>query len=250
MKKFSLIIIAFFVVLAYANAQQIDYQHIDLEFQKLIDLKWDYERYKNNIQKRDSVFALYKNQSNKIKKAPEIYLSYIKLALKKDRVMPAKETVYYKYVSGTGEYINKSWHKIKKVDLYRVVRYSLFKRDDEILPEDFRGLPVIDEKDYNGYDKTKQGDFKIAIKFLLYNLQLTPQEIKFIKNDNNQLHVLDMKKYLDKYGLSTENKEFIKWAIDYLIKYPKFSLAYLDNAYDVIRYRNLVPRDKELNNSN
>ncbi|WP_316804103.1 hypothetical protein [Pedobacter nototheniae] len=248
MKQIILVISLFLSITGHVHSQEINGNSIDLEFQKLTDLKWDYERYKNNAPKRDTILTLYKSQVNKIKKSPEIYLKYIRRALKNDKARQGKETVYYKYVPGTGEYINKSWHRIKKIDLYRVIRYSLFKKDDEILPEDFRGLPVIREKDYNGYDEANRGDFKLACRLLLHHLPLTPQEIRFVKNDNNQLHVLDMKKYLDKYSLSEENKDFIKWAIDYLIKYPKYSLVYLNNAYDPIRYQNYRPRDKPINN--
>ena len=244
MKKVSLIIVLQLVTLTLTKAQLCNDHHIYAKFQYLLDLKWDYEKYKNNYHKRDSVIGLYKNQTMIIKSAREIYLKHINSALRKNKTTLARETVYYKYVPGTGEYFDKNWYKIKKIDLYRVIKYSLFKRNDEILPEDFRGLSVVNEKDYNGYDKNKRSDFKIATRFLMYNLPLATLEKKFIKNDYNQFYVLDMKKYLDKYGLNMENKEFIKWAIGYLIKYPQFSLAYLDNAYDSIRYRNHVPKDK------
>lgn len=241
--------IALFAISANANTQQSNEHLIYLAFQKLLDLKCNYEKHRNSDSKRDSSLILYKDQINKIKNSPDIYLKYINHALKNSNAQLIEEKLSYKCLSSTGGgYINSRWYLIKKNDLYRVIKYSLFKRKDSILPENFRGLPVINEKNYNGYDKAKQGDFKIAIKFLLFNLALDTKEIRFIRNNDNQLHVLDMKKYLDRNGLSTENKEFVKWAIDYLMRHPEVSLAYLDNVYDAIRYQDYIPKDKPANN--
>ncbi|KQB99153.1 hypothetical protein [Pedobacter sp. Hv1] len=259
MKQVSLIIIALFAIWSLGKAQPSNTNQIDLDFQKLVKLKCTYERYGliasqtskiESLNMRDSIFDLYKSQAYKIKTAPNIYLKHINHVLKNDKNLSTEETLPYKYMSVTGGgYINSRWYLIKKIDLYRVIKYSLFKKKDSILPQDFRGLPVVNEKNYNGYDKTKQGDFKSAFRFLLHNLSLSTQEVKFIKNNDNQIHVLDMKKYLDKNGLSIVNKNFITWAINYFIKDPKVSLAYLDNVYEVIRNQDYLPRDQSATKS-
>jgi hypothetical protein len=226
-----------------ANAQKLNENQIDLDFQKLIELKVNYERYKGN-KKGDSILKIYQGQINKIKESPNIYLNYIRITLKKNKSQLLTKSIAYKYITVVESNISLRKHLIKEIDLFRVIRYSLFKRKDSILPTDFRGLPVVDEKNYNGYDKAKDGEYKIASKFLLHNLLLTQEEVKFVKNCDNQAHILSIKKYLDIEGLNEENEKFIKWAIDYLIKSPEVTLGYLNNVYDVVRYQNQSPRDR------
>lgn len=246
MRYIALVIFTLLGASIWAKAQENKEHQIYLELEKLAKLKYDSEKYERNDVKRDTTLALYKTHLNKIKKSPEVYLKYINDALKSNKAQISEEKISYKYMPTTGGgYFNPRWYRIKRSDFYRVIRFSLFKRNDDVLPKDFRGLPVIDEKNYNGYDKAKRSDFKIASRYLLQNLTLAAQDVAFIKNDNNQMHVLDMKKYLDEYGLNEENKEFIKWAIDYIIESPEVSLYYLDNVYDAIRYKDYRPRDKE-----
>lgn len=80
MKKIFFTIIAFLAVLTLALAQTQNDKQIIIEIQKLTRLKWDYEKFEKRPQKRDSILVLYKNQINKIKKSPEVYLKYINYA--------------------------------------------------------------------------------------------------------------------------------------------------------------------------
>ncbi len=227
-----------------ALAQTQNDKQIIIEIQKLTRLKWDYEKFEKRPQKRDSILVLYKNQINKIKKSPEVYLKYINYALKNQKIQLSKESSPYKYISeGLSVYDTKS-HFIKEIDLYRIIKYYLFKRNDELLPESFRGLPVVDEKNYIKQYTPKPGERRTAIKYLKENMKLTPLQLKFIRNRNNIKDVTDMKKYLDENGLSLENKEFITWAIDYLIKRSWVSVGWLENVYNAGRQNNL-PRDRE-----
>jgi hypothetical protein len=251
-KKISILLFASIVILNIASAQQFNRDTVDVRLQKLIKLKINYEKYKMaaiqdsnelNIIKRDSICNLYKKHVYNIKSSPNIYLKFINNIIRNDS-QQHNVKLPYRFIPNSGSYINLSYYEIYKNDFYKVIKYSLFKRKDSILPTEFRGLPVVDEKKYNGYDKNKRIEFKIASKFLFSNLSLTIRQIKFINNCDNQVHTLSMKRYLDTGGVSEENKEFIKWAIDYLIKSPEVTLGYLNNVYDVVRYQNTRPRDK------
>ncbi|RDC56931.1 hypothetical protein DU508_06945 [Pedobacter chinensis] len=199
---------------------------------------------RNNTQKRDSVLLLYKNQSNKIKNSPEIYLNYINYALKNKKTQLSNESSPYKYISGLLSTYDKNSHFIKEIDLYRLIKYYLFKRNDELLPESFRGLPMVEEKNYIKQYTPKCGERRATIKFLKKNLSLTSAQLKFIKNRYNIKDITDMKKYLNENGLSSENKEFIEWAIDYLIKRSWVSVGWLENVYKTGRQNN-IPSDRE-----
>lgn len=246
MKTIFSITVIFITILKCVFAQPPDKTKILIEIQKLTQLKWDYEKYKGHTQKRDSVLILYKSQVNMIKNLPDIYLTYINYALKHNKEELTKESAPYKYVSGLLSVYDSKSHFIKVIDLYRIIKYYLFKKDEELLPESFRGLPVVDEKNYIKQYTAQPGERRATIKFLKRNLSLTSKEVKFIKNSNNIKDITDMKKYLLKNGLSLENKEFIKWAIDYLIKRSWVSLGWLENVYNAGR-KEYVPRDREPN---
>lgn len=173
MKKEVLFVCVFMGLIGFVNAQKISENQIAVDIQKIAELKVEYEKYRNNERKGDSIFNLYKWQIDKIKKSPKIYLSYINRALKRNKIQLKDEVFPYKYLTVTEANVSLRRHLIKKIDFYRVVKYYLYRKDKEILPEDFRGLKVVDEKNYNGYDKTKREDFKLAKKFLLSNLPLT-----------------------------------------------------------------------------
>ncbi|WP_410222269.1 hypothetical protein [Pedobacter sp.] len=252
MKKKYLLFVVSIMMLGCAVVQPFDRQTIDLDFQKLVTSKINYEKYnmiatqdpgEKNIKKRDSIYDLYKSQISHIKKNPDVYLKFINKMLRSEN-QQTDETLPYRFIPKTGGYVNLKWYEVKKNDFYRIIKYSLFKMDDSVLPENFRGLAIIDEKAYNGYDETKQEEFRLASKFLRLHLSLTKEEIKFVKNCDNQVHVLSIKQYLDKEGLNRDNVAFTKWAIDYLLKSPDVSLGYLNNVYDAIRYQNQIPRDK------
>lgn len=246
MKKIYLTLFLSVILQGLAYSQVLKDQ-LDTDIRELITLKITYESSRGNDIKRDAALKQYRSAVEKIKDPAKGYLKALKKAIKEDRDSLSAHSLPYKHLTVTEANISLRQHLIKKIDLYRVIRYSLFRRKDSILPENFRNLPVVDPKNYNKYDKAKKGDFKIASRFLLNNLSLTPAERKFIKNGDNQAHVLHMKKYLDNDGLTVENTGFIKWAIGYLATSPELSLAYLENVYQAVKYREYVPRDKPKN---
>lgn len=256
MKKLILIVIICFSLVDWAGAQQPKEHEIYLELYKIIALKKDYEKYKsfNDTKRADSLLLMYKNQIEKVKKMPDIYLNYIKVSLSQKNDSLAKDFLPYKYMSGLQSNLDFDSYFIKKIDFYRVIEYSLFRRNDDLLPENFRGLPVVDEKNYKNKDAASSNDFKpqelkLAVKFLLKNLSLTPEERRNLRKKENAIVVMDIKKYLDENGCSPENKEFVKWAFKQLITADnQISLEQLDALYEPNRNKNYTPKDREPGN--
>jgi len=246
-------VIICFSLVDWAHAQQTEEHQIYLDLYKIIALKKDYEKYKsiNDTKRADSLLLMYKNQIVKIKKMPEIYLNYIQVSLRQKNDSLAKDFLPYKYMSGLQSNLDFDSYFIKKIDFYRVIEYSLFKRNDDLLPENFRGLPVVDEKNYKNKDDSASYDFKphelkLAVKFLLKNLSLNCEDRRNIRKKNNANVVMDIKKYLDENGLSPENKEFVKWAFKQLITADnQISLQQLDALYEPNRNKIYTPKDRE-----
>jgi len=227
-----------------AFGQFPDRAYFDKKIQKVLSSKIAYEKSTENGSKNEIVLSAYKKEIQEFKALGKAFAKFSKSISKDDNQLLLRESMQYKYFNPLLSSINLKTIFIKKVDLYKLMRYSLFKKNDTILPENFRGLPVIDERNYNKYDQRKQAEFKIASTFLLKRLKLDRQQSRFLKNDINQAHVLNIKAYLDSEGYSSENLEFIKWALDSLIKDPTVSLAYLDNVYEAIRNQGYVPKDR------
>ncbi|TKC10822.1 hypothetical protein FA048_11675 [Pedobacter polaris] len=247
MKKIILTIIYLICLMNLAYAQKISDNQISLDFQKLANLKVDFEKYRNNTIKKDSVLILYKDHINKIKKSPEIYLYYIKNSLKTDELKLTKERLQYKYpltdVNDLSQYL------IKWIDFFRVIKYSLFKKNDDLLPIDFRGLPVVDENNYKPKYGPKPSGHKLALRYLLDSVGFNSKEKKMLKKAENPDVVMQIKEYLDEKGLSLENKGFVKWALKQLIlPNNNINLFMLDAIYEPNRNKNYVPRDREPTN--
>lgn len=254
MKKLIFMVIICFSLVDWAVAQQSKENQTYSDLYKIIALKKDYEKYKsiNDTKRADSLLLMYKNQIEKIKKSPDIYLNYIKVSLGQQNDSLAKDFLPYKYRSGLQSNLDFDSYFIKKIDFYRVIEYSLFKRNDELLPENFRGLPVVDEKNYKNKDDPASDDFKpqelkLAVKLLLKNLSLTPEEREDVRKKSNANVVMDLKKYLEENGWSPKNKEFVKWAFVQLITPDnQISLEQLDALYAPNRNKNYKPKDREL----
>jgi hypothetical protein len=69
--------------------------------------------------------------------------------------------------------------------------------------------------------------------------------IDFLRQPANVQLLGTLKNYLIVYGSSAENKEFLKWTVGYFMNDPYISLGLLGNIYDVVRYQNTTPRDRE-----
>lgn len=230
------------------------------KFQDLVLLKRDYEKYlyysinypSDSITlKKNSIFELYNTQTEEIKKSPDIYLKYIKSELKKKDTSNLKLTVLYKFLNLNDPLVinNRTpYHYIKRNDFLKVIKYSLFDRNDDFLPTEFRGLPVINIDDYNGYNKLRPNEFKDAVKFILNKISCSKEEVAYIKSKQNPEAIVDIKKYLDKNGLNQESEKFIKWAIKILKtdKEGRYSLGILETIYQLNQMiESYEPRDRE-----
>ena len=83
----------------------------------------------------DSICYQYLTHIHKLKKSQKIYLAYINKALKNKSVLLTKETNLYKKPPILTYQMDPNQYFIKTIDLYRVLKYSLFERNDKKLPE-------------------------------------------------------------------------------------------------------------------
>lgn len=204
----------------------------------------------NNDEKnliRDSIYHEYALLIHKVKKSPSTYLSYIDKILRDNTDSLRKETVLYNNPTITVLY-NYSPYFIKTIDLYRVVKYSLFERNDSFLPDDFHNLGVIDQKNYYGYYEPEPKR-KAAIKYIMNKFSLNSEEKKFLKNKLNVGFVMDIKKFLDTSANTVKNKEFIKSSIATFVKNREMPLAGLYFYHQLSQdTKDYVPRDREPKN--
>ncbi len=193
---------------------------------------------------RDSVYYEYKSLIAKVKKSRKVYLPYINKVLKQNTDSLRKESVFYKNTIVTPLFVYPTY-TVKVIDLYRVIKYSLFERNDDFLPEDFYKLGIIDPKNYYGYYEPEPKR-KAAIKYILNMYSLNSEEKKFLKNKLNVGYVMDIKKFLDTCAQTAENKEFIKASIATFVKNKETPLAGLYFYFQLSKEtKNFVPKDKE-----
>jgi hypothetical protein len=248
MQKNIILSIIFSVVSSLVYSQDNEHK-LYSKFQDIVYLKIAYEKYQylsrsypadSITLKVNSLHEQYKAHVDEVKKSPEIYLKYIKEQLRNKDTVSLNLRVLYKFLNFNDPSVmnyRTPYHYIKKNDLLKIVKYSFFDRNDDLLPEDFRGLPIIDIGDYNGYNEIKKGEFAKAVRFILKKIPLNKEEMTFVKSKQNPKSVVDIKKYLDKNGLNKESEEFIDWALEHLIadKDAKLSLAILEMNYLIIK---------------
>ena len=250
MKKIFLIVITLICLANLANGQDT----LGMDLKKLARLKAHCDIYGGGLLKAnlnypqsegDSICYRYMALINKIKKSQKIYLNYINKALKNKSVSLTKEANLYKN-PGLAVQMDYDQYYIKTIDLYRVIKYSLFERNEDVLPEDFYNLKLIDIKNYYGYYEPEP-KLKKAVKFILNNFSLTHQEVAFIKNKLNVKQVMDIKNFLDTNGMDEDNKKFIKEAISRFVNSRGKSLAVLHWEYKLSQdNQNYVPRDRDI----
>lgn len=112
--------------------------------------KRTYERFTMRAKSRPSEFLdkkneaneIYFNQAKKIKDNPKVYLNYIKRELKNSELIEGP-ALPYNYFEDIGN-VNLNFYLITRRDLYLAIKYSLFERDMDLLPEKLEGIPLID----------------------------------------------------------------------------------------------------------
>ncbi|MDQ1142842.1 hypothetical protein [Pedobacter agri] len=242
MKHF-ILIIALHLITSNILAQETSGQ-MEIDLKDLLKKKIDYEKFKGNILLRDSVLTTYRDKIDQIKNNKKTFSRYINAELKQKSRDEKQNMIEYRHLSITESNSNLRQSLINRKDFYKIVKYYLFCNNDTILPKDFRGLSIIDEKDYNGYNIKNRPLWALAVKYLSTHLTLTVNQKKFIKDEINQKHVLEMKAYIDENGNKTDTIEFIMWALEYWATQPKPSLYHLDNVYDALRFQQYSPKEK------
>jgi len=246
--------IIFTIALSFISIVAIAQDTIALDLRRLAKLKlWSelYGIYPNRRKfisdgsvKRDSFYNEYTSLIVKLKKSPEVYLSYINKALKKNTDSLRKQSVTYRSPGITSLTVYNTYN-VKIIDLYRVVKYSLFERNDDFLPEDFYSLGVIDFKNYYGYYEPEPKR-RAAIKYIIKKFNLNSEEKKFLKNKLNVGYVMDIKNFLDTCAKTSENEEFIKKSIAAFVKNKETPLIWLYNEFQFSKItKGYIPRDKE-----
>ncbi|SDD83246.1 hypothetical protein [Pedobacter soli] len=243
------------IVLLFSSTFVIAQDTIDRDLINLVKLKLWCELYgifpnrkkiesNNGSTKGDSLYYEYSSLIKKVKKSPKVYLHYINQALKQNTDSLRKQSVFYKNPTPTILY-NYDPYSIKIIDLYRIIKLSLFERNDDFLPEDFRNLSVIDQKNYYGYYEPEPNR-KAALKYIMKKFSLNSKEKKFLKNKLNVSYVMDIKKFLDTCEQSIENKEFIQKSIAAFVENKETSLAGLYFYHQLSKdTKNYIPRDKK-----
>ena len=124
-----------------ARGQEKETASIERDLKILPTYKYMYEKYRDLASRhtkyeasRDSAYTVYLNQIAKIKRAPEVYLSFINQVLADgtaDAVKPSSSP--YDYFDPVTS--NPRFHMVRRSELYQIIKESLLERGDKQLPE-------------------------------------------------------------------------------------------------------------------
>ncbi|WP_257670373.1 hypothetical protein [Parapedobacter tibetensis] len=140
----SIVIIVLFSISHTGFSQIYDNDSMSMTLSQLVSYKVDYEKFKRDAElnperyskSRDSVYAAYIAQCNKIKSKPDQYLRYIDSALQRTEL--SEEHLFYNFVNMTIQF-DANKYLISKRDLYLVIKYSLLVQNEDVLPEFLKG---------------------------------------------------------------------------------------------------------------
>jgi hypothetical protein len=136
----SILIILLFSTSHTGFSQILDNDSMSTALNQLVSCKVDYEKLKRDAElnperyskSRDSLYAVYVAQCNKIKSKPDQYLRYIDWALQRTEL--SDEHIFYNYVDMTAQF-DANQYLISKRKLYLVVKYWLLVKNEDVLPE-------------------------------------------------------------------------------------------------------------------
>lgn len=147
MKKIMFIITVLSSIQSTSYAQQKGKTiNIDAEFNLLLHYKREYEKYSEAINKttifqdryttkRDSMYSLYTDQIENIRKSPEKYLTHIIRSIKNNKVeYDGAPRVLYNYVNLVLPY-DADIHTVDRLELYRIIKKYIFEQNDKLLPQ-------------------------------------------------------------------------------------------------------------------
>lgn len=146
MKKIMLFIIAFTFLHPVSYAQQKGRNlHVDEELNWLLHYKREYERLiiaanrKNeltakNTHARDSVYKLYVDEIEFIRKSPEKFLTHINHSIRNNKVeYDGPPKILYDHVN-TSLPFDPDLHSVTRLELYKIVKKYIFEKQDKLLP--------------------------------------------------------------------------------------------------------------------
>lgn len=132
------------------------------EISTLASLKYTYEKNKDFAKyrpskfaaKKEEAYAAYKKQIKIIKNNPEV-LRYIERVIDNPELGKRIASPYY-YFNSIHPF-NPAYYYLSKLDYFRVIKYSLFDKDQDMLPEDLDGIPGLDRpKDVSPYPELQK----------------------------------------------------------------------------------------------
>lgn len=113
--------------------------------------KYRYEKFKKieesnktaeSRNKKKEAYEAYNKQTEKIKNNPETYLKSIEYELNNPTLSEGHRLPYNYFETYLP--FNPDYYLVTKRDFYLVVKYSLFDRDMDMLPETLEGIPLLD----------------------------------------------------------------------------------------------------------
>lgn len=129
----------------FGSAQKPVNNPIDMELSLLVNRKMQYEKWLDMFQrssnasflsKRDSVYKLYIAMIKTVKSNPKVYLVHINKAIKAGKVeYDGAERIMYNYVHDPYLLEDLSLYALTRLDAYRIIKRSLFEKNESQLPE-------------------------------------------------------------------------------------------------------------------
>ncbi len=118
---------------------------LDDQLWLLVDRKAQYERWRefakessdvSYAKKRDSVYKLYMGMIKTIKNSPNIYLVHINKAIDAGKVeYNGPKGILYNYFNESLSYLDRDLYFLPRLEAYKVIKRSLFEKNENQLPE-------------------------------------------------------------------------------------------------------------------
>ena len=150
MKNILVLVLLFLCHFTYS--QSPDQDPIGKDLHRLISLKYQYEKLSRSAQYNSSKYSEEKEEklkayvahTEKIKNKPDVYLRYIESEVHNPGLAKGPRIPYNHFIA-THDF-NPDYYLITLRDFYLVVKYTLFERDEDLLPEKLDGIPLTDRK--------------------------------------------------------------------------------------------------------
>lgn len=149
----TILIILFLVIVGRGQVFSQMYKSknpLEIELYRLVTYKYNYEenvagvkaKAEGYIVKRDSTLKIYSEQIAKIKSQRDSYLPHIDSVIKENDTK-ARVGFTYMYFNTSKSWLDPQRYTVSRLDAYKIFRYSLFEKDQDMLPEDPQTLPFV-----------------------------------------------------------------------------------------------------------